>query len=540
MRSSGSTATRLLWLGLGSALAVVALAFGTLQTVSALAHDTFTENLTFPAAGISVLEVDADNGSVEITGADVEEISVVAEVSDGLFGTRHDATVEGGTLQLQTTCPPLSTWCSVDYRVVVPRPVSVVLHATNHVTVRDVTGYVRVDADNGRVDLARLGGDLAVNVDNGRLTAVGLRSPHVGVDADNGRIELDFAAAPAEVTASSDNGSVDIVVPDTGEAYRVDVRTDNGSQDVGVRTDPESARAIVVRTSNGSVTVRYPASPPRPDHPDGRDPRVARPRPRSSPVSLPTTLDDRRTSRTAVDTVAARAIDAVKVYGGGDTAVRALDGVTVDIPAGRFTAVMGPSGSGKSTLMHCLAGLDGLTSGHVLVGDVELGTLSDAALTRLRRDRIGFVFQAFNLIPTLTVAENITLPLRLAGRKPDRAWVDRVVETVRLADRLAHRPSELSGGQQQRVAVARALASRPHIVFADEPTGNLDSRSGAEVLGLLRQAVDGFGQTVVMVTHDPAAAAWADAGLFLADGRIVDRIDGPTAEGVLERMKELS
>jgi putative ABC transport system ATP-binding protein len=190
--------------------------------------------------------------------------------------------------------------------------------------------------------------------------------------------------------------------------------------------------------------------------------------------------------------------------------------------------------------MHCLAGLDSLTSGSVHIGELELGTLGDAALTRVRRERVGFVFQSFNLIPTLTAAENITLPVRLAGAKPDARWVDDVIATVGLGDRLAHRPSELSGGQQQRVAVARALASRPHVVFADEPTGNLDSRSGHEVLGLLRQSVDRFGQTVVMVTHDPTAAAWADSALFLADGRIVDDLDRPTAEGVLERMKELT
>jgi putative ABC transport system ATP-binding protein len=257
-------------------------------------------------------------------------------------------------------------------------------------------------------------------------------------------------------------------------------------------------------------------------------------------MSLPTTLDDRKAARPPAVAPAARAVAAVKVYGRGDTAVRALDGVTVDIPARRFTAVMGPSGSGKSTLMHCLAGLDSLTSGSVHIGDLELGTLGDAALTRVRRERVGFVFQSFNLIPTLTAAENITLPMRLAGTRPDTRWVDDVVATVGLDDRLGHRPSELSGGQQQRVAVARALASRPDVVFADEPTGNLDSRSGHEVLGLLRQSVDRFGQTVVMVTHDPTAAAWADSALFLADGRIVDHLDGPTAELVLERMKELS
>jgi putative ABC transport system ATP-binding protein len=236
---------------------------------------------------------------------------------------------------------------------------------------------------------------------------------------------------------------------------------------------------------------------------------------------------------------AARVVDAIKIYGKGPTAVRALDEVTVDIPAGQLTAIMGPSGSGKSTLMHCLAGLDTLTSGQALIGGVDLGTLSEQALTRMRRERIGFVFQAFNLIPTLSAGENISLPMRLAGRRPDRAWMDEVVETVGLTGRLGHRPSELSGGQQQRVAVARALASRPDVVFADEPTGNLDSRSGAEVLGLLRDAVDRYGQTVVMVTHDPAAAAWADAALFLADGRIIDRLMQPSAERVLDFLKTL-
>jgi putative ABC transport system ATP-binding protein len=228
---------------------------------------------------------------------------------------------------------------------------------------------------------------------------------------------------------------------------------------------------------------------------------------------------------------------AVKVYGSGGAAVRALDDVTVALPAGGFTAVMGPSGSGKSTLVHCLAGLDDLTSGRVYVGDVELGTLSDKELTHLRRDRLGFVFQSFNLLPMLTAAENIALPMSLARRKPDPAWLDSVIETVGLADRLSHRPSELSGGQQQRVAVARALAGRPEVVFADEPTGNLDSRSGTEILGFMRRAVDDMGQTIVMVTHDPIAAAYADAVVFLADGRIVDAMDAPTAERVLDRMK---
>ena len=236
---------------------------------------------------------------------------------------------------------------------------------------------------------------------------------------------------------------------------------------------------------------------------------------------------------------AARAEHATKVYGKGDTEVRALDDVTVAFERARFTVIMGPSGSGKSTLMHCVAGLDTLTGGRVLIGDADLTTLDDKRLTVLRRDRIGFVFQAFNLVPTLTALENITLPTALAGRAPDRAWLDTVVDTVHLRDRLAHRPSELSGGQQQRVAVARALASRPEIVFADEPTGNLDSRSGAEILGFMRQAVDELGQTIVMVTHDPSAAAYGDRVVFLADGRIVDDLPAPTAEKVLDRMKTL-
>ncbi len=236
-------------------------------------------------------------------------------------------------------------------------------------------------------------------------------------------------------------------------------------------------------------------------------------------------------------TPAARATALTKVYGTGDTRVTALDAVDVEIDTGRFTAIMGPSGSGKSTLMHCLAGLDAITSGEVWIGDVALSELSDKKLTVLRRDAVGFVFQAFNLVPTLTALENITLPLDIAGRKPDRAWLDTVIDTVGLRDRLTHRPSELSGGQQQRVACARALASRPTIVFADEPTGNLDSRSGAEVLGFLRRSVDEFGQTIVMVTHDPGAASYADRVLFLADGRIVDEMHEPTADKVLERMK---
>jgi putative ABC transport system ATP-binding protein len=236
---------------------------------------------------------------------------------------------------------------------------------------------------------------------------------------------------------------------------------------------------------------------------------------------------------------AARAVEATKVYGSGDTAVIALDEVTVDLPTGRFTAIMGPSGSGKSTLLHCLAGLDRLTQGQVLLGEVDLGALSDKELTLLRRARIGFVFQAFNLVPTLTAGENIALPLTLAGRGPDPEWLDEVIATVDLRDRLGHRPSELSGGQQQRVALARALVSRPEVIFADEPTGNLDSRNGAEILDFLRRAVDETGQTVVMVTHDPGAAAHADSVVFLADGRIVDHMADPTADRVLDTIKRL-
>jgi len=237
--------------------------------------------------------------------------------------------------------------------------------------------------------------------------------------------------------------------------------------------------------------------------------------------------------------LAARAVGVSKVYGHGDTAVRALDDVTVDLPAARFTAVMGPSGSGKSTLMHCLAGLDKITSGRIFIGDTELNALSEKQLTLLRREQVGFIFQAYNLLPTLTAAENIELPLAIAGRKPDRTWLDTVVDAVGLRSRLSHKPSELSGGQQQRVAGARALASKPAIVFADEPTGNLDSASSAEMLGFMRRSVDEFGQTIVMVTHDPNAAAYADHVLFLADGRIVDEMADPTAEKVLDMMKKL-
>jgi putative ABC transport system ATP-binding protein len=237
--------------------------------------------------------------------------------------------------------------------------------------------------------------------------------------------------------------------------------------------------------------------------------------------------------------VAARALDLTKTYGSGSAAVTALDRVSVTFARGRFSAVMGPSGSGKSTLLHCLAGLDRPDSGTVLVGEVDLTKLDERRRTHLRRDQVGFIFQSYNLLPTLTAGENITLPLAIAGRRPDRAWVASVIDAVGLADRLGHRPAELSGGQQQRVAAARALACRPAFVFADEPTGNLDSRSGAELLGFLRRSVDELGQTIVMVTHDPVAAGHADEAVFLADGRIVDRLSRPTAEGVLDRMKAL-
>ena len=236
---------------------------------------------------------------------------------------------------------------------------------------------------------------------------------------------------------------------------------------------------------------------------------------------------------------AARATNAVKVYGSGDTEVRALDGVSVDFEAARFTAIMGPSGSGKSTLMHCVAGLDTLTSGQAFIGGTDLTSLNDKDLTQVRRDQVGFVFQSFNLIPTLNAQENITLPLDLAGRKAEPGWVEQVVATVGLGDRLTHRPSELSGGQQQRVAVARALAAKPAIIFADEPTGNLDSRAGSEILTFMQHAVKDLGQTIVMVTHDPVSAAYASRVIFLVDGRIVAEMQEPTAERVLDQMKAL-
>jgi putative ABC transport system ATP-binding protein len=253
----------------------------------------------------------------------------------------------------------------------------------------------------------------------------------------------------------------------------------------------------------------------------------------------PTTAEVPRPRPAASPAAAVRAVDLRKTYGRGDNAVHALDGVSVDFVAGRFTAVMGPSGSGKSTLMHVTAGLDAATSGQVLVGDTDLTTLKDKALTRLRRDRIGFVFQQFNLVPTLTALENITLPLALAGRTADDEWLARIIDVVGLAPRLRHRPAELSGGQQQRVAVARALVARPEVVFADEPTGNLDSGSGAEVLAFLRRSVDDMGQTIVMVTHDAVAASYADRVMFLADGAVVGDLVAPTAQRVLDFLKNL-
>lgn len=237
--------------------------------------------------------------------------------------------------------------------------------------------------------------------------------------------------------------------------------------------------------------------------------------------------------------LAARAENITKTYGSDLAAVTALAGVSMEIPAGTFTSVMGPSGSGKSTLMHCMAGLDPVSSGRAWIGAEEISGMPERRLTRLRRDRLGFVFQAFNLLPVLSAADNITLPLDIAGRRPDREWLDTIIDTVGLRDRLAHRPSELSGGQQQRVAIARALASRPQIIFADEPTGNLDSRASAEVLDLLRRSASEFGQTVVMVTHDPVAASYSDRVVFLADGVIVGELGQPTPQSVLDRMKKL-
>jgi putative ABC transport system ATP-binding protein len=251
----------------------------------------------------------------------------------------------------------------------------------------------------------------------------------------------------------------------------------------------------------------------------------------STPLSPPAPAD-------AAATAAAGAIDATKLYGVGDAQVRALDGVTIAFETGRFTAIMGPSGSGKSTLLHCLAGLDSLTEGATYIGDTYLAELDDGTLTELRRTKVGFVFQAFNLVPTLTADENIRLPMMLGGETGDREWIDLVIDTVGLRDRLRHRPSELSGGQQQRVAVARALASRPQIIFADEPTGNLDSHTGAEILDFMRRAVREFGQTIVMVTHDPTAASYADRVVFVEDGQLVGELAEPQVDTVIEHMKD--
>jgi len=252
-----------------------------------------------------------------------------------------------------------------------------------------------------------------------------------------------------------------------------------------------------------------------------------------------TALDPLPSRLEASELSAASAVGVSKIYGHGDTQVRALDHVDVEFPEGCYTAIMGPSGSGKSTLMHCLAGLDTVTSGHVLIGETDLSTLSERQLTLLRRKQIGFIFQAFNLIPTLSAMENITLPMDLAGVKPDQAWLEQIIATVGLADRVSHRPSELSGGQQQRVAVGRALASQPRIIFADEPTGNLDSATGAEILDFMQAAVREMGQTIVMVTHDPVAASYADRVVFLADGRLVSELYHPTPEAVFDRLKAL-
>jgi putative ABC transport system ATP-binding protein len=254
------------------------------------------------------------------------------------------------------------------------------------------------------------------------------------------------------------------------------------------------------------------------------------PPPSAAPVDTPPTDDTR--------SIAAGAVDATKIYGIGDAQVRALDGVTVAFERGKFTAIMGPSGSGKSTLLHCLAGLDVLTSGATYIGGTYLASLNDKELTELRRTKIGFIFQAFNLIPTLTASENILLPIMLGGDKADEPWVEQVVGTVGLANGLSHRPSELSGGQQQRVAVARAMASKPEIIFADEPTGNLDSTTGAEILSFMQRAVREYSQTIVMVTHDPVAASYADRVVFVGDGKIVGELEHPTAATVLDRMRQ--
>ena len=307
-----------------------------------------------------------------------------------------------------------------------------------------------------------------------------------------------------------------------------------------LRTTPQPARCASCRRSwstRRTSTAWWP--------PCGRCCPSINPRPGGGWSSVPGVrprrkAGDRVSSDTSPPEAAARAVDAVKIYGKGDTAVRALDGVNVEFAAGDFSAIMGPSGSGKSTLMHCLAGLDSVTSGEIWLGDINLAPLDEKEKTKVRRDNVGFIFQAFNLIPTLTAAENITLPLDIAGRKVDREWMDTIVSTVGIGDRLTHKPSELSGGQQQRVAAARAFVARPKVVFADEPTGALDSTSGAELLGFMRRAVDEFGQTLVMVTHDPIAASYASRVVFLSDGRVVDELHAPTSEEVLDHVKALA
>jgi putative ABC transport system ATP-binding protein len=284
-------------------------------------------------------------------------------------------------------------------------------------------------------------------------------------------------------------------------------------------TGPES---LVHRRTDGMTALKSNGSP------------ISRRRNEST-----VTLTDEESTSARASSPAAHAVDLRKTYGTGQATVQALDGVDVMFERGRFTAVMGPSGSGKSTLMHCMAGLDRPTSGHTYVADLDVGGLDDKELTQMRRDRIGFVFQSFNLVPTLTAGENITLPVDLAGEKVDQDWFDYLVGQLGIADRLSHRPSELSGGQQQRCACARALINRPDLIFADEPTGNLDSNSSTDLLGFLRRSVDEFGQSIVMVTHDPRGAAYADKVVFLADGRVVDQLQDPTADSILERVRTL-
>jgi putative ABC transport system ATP-binding protein len=372
----------------------------------------------------------------------------------------------------------------------------------------------------GRVDPARRADPDAGQLAGGHLGVLGRGLDH-GDDLGHHRRRAALGRGPAPGLAEPLAAAVHDHALDLGPA-KVDPCRMHDSDDASILRKVDSGIGAVADES--ACQVAYP----RP-----RDQANGRGRKGSHPMSAAIVPGD------TTETLAARAIQVTKVYGQGQTEVRALDGVSVEFPSGRFTAIMGPSGSGKSTLMHCLAGLDRITSGQIFIGDVELSKLSEKQLTLLRRDKVGFVFQAFNLLPTLTAAENVELPLAIAGRKPDRAWVDRVIDAVGLRERLSHRPAELSGGQQQRVAAARALASKPAIVFADEPTGNLDSASGTELLGFMRRSVDEYGQTIVMVTHDPNAASFADHVLFLADGRIVDEMANPTAEKVLDLMKKL-